>query len=121
MRRLIVALLVVAAGFTADAATKKKETPKAQPAAPVKPGKEPSEILIGQLAKKTEGGKDAYVLTMDGGEKLAVPEAAAKRVSIHLSDFDGKKIAIACVRDETTKAIKSIRFVKTEADYKKQK
>lgn len=120
MRRLMIALMILAVGMTADAATKKKED-KNKPAAAVKPGREPTEVIIGQLTKEKENGKDVFLITKDGGTKMPISEGKAKSMSINLNDFVGKKIAVGGVMDEASATFKSIRFVKTEADYKKQK
>ncbi len=115
MRRLIIAMLIAVVGLTVEAKTKQA----AKPAAAAKKGAEDSVVTIGQLTKDSGGGKDVFTLAKDGGEKIVVSESAAKRMSINLNDFVGKKVAIdgAC---DAKKGITSIRFVKTDADYKKQ-
>lgn len=120
MRRVVIALLAVAFAFTAGAAKKeaKQDAPPAA-AGKAKPKKDPAELIVGQLVKEKDGKEPYFVLPKEGGDKINVPVAAAKRMYVNLDDYVGKRVAISCNQDETTKAIKSIIWVKTEAEYKK--
>lgn len=110
MRRLVMGLAAVAVAFAFNAGAAEKKA---------KPKKDPAELIVGQMVKEKEGKEPYFILPKAGGEKVNVPLAHAKKMYINLDDYVGKRVAISCNQDETSGAIKSIYWVKTEAEYKK--
>ena len=119
MRTLLIALMITGVAFAAQA-EKKKEAPKPAAAAPAKkPPREKGDLLTGALSKTEEGGKAVYTLEMGPSDKIELSEAMAKKMYINLDNYVGKRIAVSCFQDDATKKIKSLLWVKTEAEYKK--
>lgn len=119
MRRILFALMIVCAACATQAADK-KEPPKAAPAAAKKkPPREKGDILVGSLAKAEADGKAVYTLQISPSEKIELSEAMAKKMYINLDSYVGKRVALSCFQDDATKKIKSMLWMKTEAEYKK--
>jgi hypothetical protein len=112
--------MIACVACAAQAETKKKEPPKAAPAAAnKKPAREKGDILIGSLTKTDVDGKPVYTLQISPSEKIELSKAMADKMYINLDSYAGKRVALSCFQDDATKKIKSMLWMKTEADYKK--
>lgn len=119
MKRLVIVLMAAGVALCAQAA-EKKAPPKPAAAAPKKkPAREKGDILIGSLAKSEVDGKAVYTLQISPSEKIELSKAMADKMYINLDGYAGKRVAVSCFQDDETKKIKSLLWVKTEADYKK--